>query len=233
MLNKLKREIFKPGLTFDNHLLANRLAILKRKNINTILDVGANIGQYAESILNNWQCNIISFEPMQKEFLLTREKSVKFKNWVVYNYGLGDKNEEVNINISQNSYSSSLLPLNDETIKYAADIAYVDSEKVKLNRLDEIWDELNINDQNILLKIDAQGYEYNILKGAEKIMNKIWGLQLEMSIVQLYKNEVIFEDMYAYVKNLGFDLYIIEPGFADPKTGKLLQLEAIFFKSDT
>ena len=70
----------------------------------------------------------------------------------------------------------------------------------------------------------------NILKGASQSLHKIIGLQIELSLVEMYKNEVLFEEMIAYLKDKGFALYGVEPGLINVKTGRLLQMDGIFFR---
>jgi FkbM family methyltransferase len=198
----------------------------------TILDVGANTGQFAESIFQNYDCRIISFEPMKFEYDQINDKASKNPKWSALNIGLGDKNETVKINISKNSYSSSILDLNDETLKYDSDIGYIDRQEIVIKRLDSIWDTLAINGEKTLLKIDTQGYESKVLDGSSAVLNYISGIQIELSVVQLYKNEPLFDEMHKKINQLGFDLYAVEPGYKDPVSGKLLQIEAVFFKSE-
>ena len=57
-------------------------------------------------------------------------------------------------------------------------------------------------------------------------------MQLEMSLVPLYQNEMLYTDMIQYMKSRGFALYSLENGFSDEKTGKLLQVDGIFVNSN-
>lgn len=215
---------------FESILLANRINLFRQKNITTILDVGANSGQYAESVLKHFNCNIISFEPMIPEYKIIMSKIPGYKNWIAFNYGLGDENKNETINISKNSFSSSILKLNGITTTFDESIGYIDKQDISIKRLDSIWNILPNLTGNILLKIDTQGYESKVLDGCSAVLDKITGIQIELSIIELYENEPLFDVMYNKIKQLGFELYIIEPGYKDPKSGKLLQIEAVFFK---
>jgi hypothetical protein len=79
-----------------------------------------------------------------------------------------------------------------------------------------------------MVKIDTQGYEKNVIDGATASLDKIKVFQLEMSIFPLYENEMLYLDMIQYLDNKGFQLFTLENGFSDPKTGQLLQLDGIF-----
>ncbi len=82
----------------------------------------------------------------------------------------------------------------------------------------------------ILLKIDTQGYEEQVLKGADEIISKIKGIHLELSIVPLYEGQILFEEMLNQLKEMGFALYHLSPGFKDYRTGRLLQFDGTFFR---
>jgi hypothetical protein len=82
-----------------------------------------------------------------------------------------------------------------------------------------------------MLKIDTQGFEKNVLLGAENSLQNITLLQLEISIQPLYENEVLFVEMVNYLQDIGFDLFTLENGIRDPKSGKLLQVDGIFLNN--
>ena len=83
---------------------------------------------------------------------------------------------------------------------------------------------------NILLKIDVQGFEREVLKGAEKILPIITAVQLELSLTELYVGETLFDFYIDLFNKMGFVLWDIQPGFRDPKTGRLLQFDGTFIK---
>lgn len=70
-----------------------------------------------------------------------------------------------------------------------------------------------------------------VLKGAEQSLDKITGVQLEMSLNPSYEQVIIFDEIYDFMKKKGFKLYSIENGFYNPKTGQLNEIEGIFFRS--
>jgi len=84
-----------------------------------------------------------------------------------------------------------------------------------------------------MMKIDVQGFEKNVLDGATKSLDSIKIIQLEMSIIPLYENEMLFVDMINYLKDRGFELFSLENGYFDSTTGKLLQVDGTFEKSIT
>ena len=83
-----------------------------------------------------------------------------------------------------------------------------------------------------MLKVDTQGFEDPILAGAKDTINILTGIQLEMSLTKLYEGQTLFKELYEKVTSLGFELNLIEPSFTDKNTGRLLQIDGIFFKEN-
>lgn len=214
----------------QNSRILNFFSIYK---IDTVLDVGANIGGFAKEIRESgYKGRIICFEPLSEAYSHLLINSKNDPNWIIASrMALGNKEGKKTINISGNSYSSSILKMTGTHIKGAPDSAYIDSEEIYINKLDNIWKTFLKNKDNIFIKIDVQGYELEVLKGAINILSKIKGMKIELSLVPLYEGQLPFLDMLDYITNLGFELWDISPGFRDKQSGKLLQFDGIFFRS--
>ena len=212
--------------------LERRFKLFETFGINKIIDVGANVGQYALLVKElGFSGQIISFEPLSSAFSALKEVSDKHNNWQAHNYALGNENTETVIHISENSFSSSMLNMLPQHLKSAPASKFINTEKIQIRTLDSIFDTLHTASDKILLKIDTQGFEKKVLEGAGNSLHKITGIQLEMSIVLLYKSELILEEMITYLKNSGFTLYSLENGFYDQKNGQLLQVDGLFFRN--
>ncbi|GAB3174232.1 FkbM family methyltransferase [Telluribacter humicola] len=213
--------------------LKRRLFLLQDNKINTIIDVGANIGQYAtECYRIGFEGRIVSFEPLEDAYQKLEEKASKIKNWETIKSALGDKDEDAFINVSQLQVSSSILQMNNTYITNSYSNAnYIKKEQIKVKKLDTIFsDYFDPENENILLKIDAQGYEDKIIEGAKKSMNSIKGIQIEMSLVELYQGETLIVPMINKLHRLGYELKSFEPGFYNPTTTELYQIDGLFFR---
>lgn len=223
ILQKLKYQIY---LRKD---LKRRFTIINNYQINILLDIGANTGQYATKMRNlGYLGKIISFEPVQEAFQILAKSAKKDKNWVVKNYALGDKDTTGIINVSGSSDNSSILemlPVHSESSK---DLKYVGQQEIEIKKTDTIFSSFVKDEDNVMLKIDTQGFEKNVIDGALKSLKKIKIIQLEMSIVPLYENEILYREMITYLEYLGFQLYSLENGHYNRKTGQLLQVDGIF-----
>ena len=171
---------------------------------------------------------IISFEPLSAAYSELEKAASKDNNWVINHFALGSENAESMINVAGNSYSSSILNMLPEHESRAPESKYVAKEKIEIKTLDSIFDQYYQDGDNVMLKIDTQGYEKHVILGAGNSLSKIRIIQLEMSVVELYESETSFIDMIRFLDSKGFDLFSMENGFSDPKTGRLLQVDGLF-----
>lgn len=216
---------------YPNSDLSRRMKLLNHFGINKILDVGANKGQYAKLIRNlGFKGEIISFEPLSKAYAILKEEASKDDRWNTFNFALGNKLETATINVSENLFSSSILDMTLVHEESAPHSIYEGNEKIIIKTLDNLSADLIKERDNLFLKIDVQGFEKNVIDGAQNSLMKIKGIQLEMSLVELYKGEMLFFDMAELLKSKGYKLYSLENGFYNKTTGQLLQVDGIFFK---
>ncbi len=209
--------------------VVRRMKLIREKKINVIIDVGANSGQYASLMRDyGYKETIISFEPLLDAYNKLKKLANNDLLWETRNYALGNKNERAFINISGNSYSSSILDMLDAHVESEPQSKYIGQQEIGIKRLDEIFEELCNVSNNIMLKIDVQGFEKEVLQGASNSLKSIDVVQLEMSIVPLYKDEMLFCEMIKYLKDLGFELFSLENGYFNSTTGQLLQVDGVF-----
>ncbi|KGO81333.1 FkbM family methyltransferase [Flavobacterium cauense R2A-7] len=211
--------------------LSRRIALLKHHNIDAILDIGANIGQYGGEMRNlGFKGTIFSFEPMKEAYGKLVKNAAGDSNWKTFNFSIGEKDGQTTINVAKNSVSSSLLDNLPQLTESAPEAAFVEKETIEIRKLDSIFDELNLTNKNVYLKIDTQGYEEMVLLGAQESLKKVKGIQIEMSFIPSYKGTLTFEEIKTRLTNSGFQLVAIENGFYDRKTGKQLEVDGIFYR---
>ncbi|MBK7105837.1 MAG: FkbM family methyltransferase [Ignavibacteriae bacterium] len=203
---------------------------LQNMNINTIIDVGANNGEFAQKINKILpEVEIHSFEPLKECIEELKENLVGIKKIKFYNYALGEKDEEKIFYHNQFAPSSSFLEMKDLHKNAFPYTSTVFEEKVSVKKLDNFINEL-IKSKEILLKIDVQGYELNVLKGGYKFLNEVKIIILEVSFHELYKDQPLFNDIYTYLVEKGFNYYGNFEQLIDPHNGQILQADAIFIK---
>ena len=200
-------------------------------NARRIIDVGANVGQYAEIMRSiGFKGDIFSFEPIKTVFSILERKSKNDKKWHVFPYAIGNSDEKLEINISKNLVSSSINKSLDQLTQSEPSAVFVDKEEIIVHKLDSIFNSLNITEKNIFLKIDTQGYEKEVLLGASDSLKYVKGIQIEMALVPTYENVIMFDDMKSKIEQIGFKLMAIERGFFDVKTGRQLEVDGIFYR---
>jgi len=215
-----------------SHPLARRQRLLQYYEIDTVLDIGANSGHFARELREDigYTHRILSFEPLSQVFKLLSENAKDDPAWDVFNYAIGDVEEKREINIAGNSLSSSLLDILPSHLESAPDSRYIGKEVVDIRTLDSIFGDLCKSARNIYMKIDTQGFENKVLKGAEKSLARIDTVQVEMSLVPLYDGELLFDAMCLLMSRRGYTLVAIENGFSAPDSGQLLQIDGIFHR---
>lgn len=214
--------------------MARTVKLLDHYDVDCVIDVGANDGGFATTIRNlGYAGRIMSFEPLDKPFDALRRKARSDGNWDALQYAVGDIRDEVTINISGNSgLSSSVLPMLEIHTDVAPNSHYVGTQTVTQERLDWLLPEYGVGlGDRAFLKVDVQGYERAVLDGASTLFanHQIVGLQLELSLVPLYAGAMTYREGLDRADSLGMTLMGLDPVFADPNTGQLLQADAVFF----
>lgn len=212
---------------------ARIVSLLQHHKIDLVLDVGANDGGYGKDLRQaGFKGAILSFEPLFEPHERLKSTASRYHNWhVAPRMALGDNDGEIEINVSENSKSSSILLMKKLHSDVVPSSKYVSKQIVRIQRLDHFECDLVKNYKLKFLKIDTQGYEKNVLDGAAGLLHEIHGIQIEMSLAPLYQGQSLYMEIVKILSSNGFDLWNIVPGFSDPKSGRLLQMDGIFFRS--
>jgi FkbM family methyltransferase len=227
--DRLKRAARVEAVDEAHHLVK----LLTYFDVNLVLDVGANIGQFAQGTLAaGYQGRIVSFEPLFSAHTKLKSASRTTARWHVHERcAFGDTATEMSLNVASNSQSSSLLEMLSTHQEAAPRIRYTGAEKVAVLRLDDVAPAYISQSDKVFLKLDVQGYEKHVLRGASQLLPRLCGAQLEMSLVPLYRTETPFEDMLDIMFGHGFEPWALFPGFGDHRTGRMLQVNGVFFRA--
>lgn len=219
-------------IRYPDRDLMRRMKLIEHFKINKIFDVGANDGFFTSQMVKlGFKGEIISFEPVKSVFLRLKENSSRYPNWRAENFGLGSVDEQMVINVAGNSgASSSILPMTSKHLDACPEGAYVGKETITVRRLDSIFEDYYRRGDHILLKMDTQGFEKNVLVGAHESLEKIKGIQIELSLVELYEGQMLYREGIEYLEQRGFRLYSIENGFYNKHTGQLLAMDGILYR---
>ena len=242
MLTTIKRSArqLARGFGLDLHRLDKlasehtRLALLLAANrVDLVLDIGANAGQWARELRQaGYAGDMISFEPLLQAHTDLSRHAINDPKWTVApRVALGEQNAEVEIHVAGNSASSSLLQMLPMHVAGAPKSAYVGSEKTSMVTLDSLLGTVIPTGRRIFCKLDVQGYEAKVLAGAARLLKDVIGLQMEISLAPLYNGQPAFNELLDSMSRSGFAIFGFVPGFVDPATGRMLQIDGVFFKT--
>jgi FkbM family methyltransferase len=207
---------------------------LDRFGVDLVFDIGANAGQFATALrsVGYKRGSLVSFEPLLDAYQALTAAAARDPKWAVHQRGaIGNYDGEVEINVAGNSVSSSVLPMLDSHSSAAAGSAYISTERVPIYRLDSIAPGYVQNSSSYFLKIDTQGFEWQVLDGARNMLGQARGVLCELSLVPLYESQRLWMDLLQRLESEGFTLWSIQTGFTDPRDGRTLQIDAIFFRT--
>jgi FkbM family methyltransferase len=176
--------------------------------IHCVLDVGAHTGEYAQKLRRaGYKDLIISFEPASDSFRALQNLSKGCKNWKVYNLALGSKDGSVDLNIFPDTVLNSVLPPSELALRrFGENARATRTERVRMRRLDSVLPELleGLPDVGVYLKIDTQGHDMEVVKGAREVLPVIRALQSEMSIGALQEGAPNYLDAIRMLEELGY-----------------------------
>jgi FkbM family methyltransferase len=175
--------------------------------INCVFDVGARYGEYGTFLRQNgYQGHIISFEPVSSNFERLSRCCANDPKWRAFQYALGSENTVAEINVAKLSNYSSFLQPTARTVRIAAGSTIESTEEVVVRRLDDVFDDLlaEIDEPRIYLKMDTQGWDLEVLRGADGCLDRVAALQSEMSVNPLYEGTVELREALAEFNQAGF-----------------------------
>jgi FkbM family methyltransferase len=186
---------------------AHTLLGLKNLSVGTIIDVGANEGQFARKISTAFpHASIFCFEPLEKPFAgLSSWATTQNGRVKCFNLALGDMAGEVQMYLHEDhSQSSSLLAATEQCHELYPQTRAKSLTTVTLCTLDQALDDvLGKMPRDILLKLDVQGFEDRVLRGATRVLTECSACLLEISLTPLYDGQADFRDLLDLLNESG------------------------------
>jgi len=213
-------------------LQAQLVQVLERFEISCVLDVGANTGQYAAMLREwGWRGRIVSFEPLADAHAALARRAAADPDWrIAPRVALGEIEGELEIEVSAESDMSSFLPQTELLRRISPSSHVLRRERVPVRRLDRIAGDFLGAIDRPFLKIDAQGYEPQVLAGASGLLGRVRGIQLELSLIRCYEGERDFREMIDLLRAAGFAPWLFFPGYFERKLGRQLQIDGVFMR---
>ena len=181
--------------------LAELKETLDALRVDCVLDVGANQGQFARHLRAvGYNGAIVSFEPSAADYAVLAQAAADDPGWFTYALALGAQDGELPFNVTANSvFNSFLSPLEERVDR---------EETVRVARLDGLFGEIRERTaaSRVLLKADTQGYDLEVMAGAETVLQHVVALQSEVSVIPIYERMPHYLDALRRYEELGFTL---------------------------
>lgn len=172
----------------------------------TVIDVGANIGQFAVTAhCANPQARVYCFEPLAGCVERLRGLALDYPRLAVHDHGLGAQAAEFEINVASNLGSSSILDFTDLQLETYPGVTVVGKEAIRVEALDTVATP-EMTRGRTLLKMDVQGFELEVLKGATATLESVEAVYLEASFVPLYADQPLATELIVWLDRHGFGL---------------------------
>ena len=195
-----------------------------------MIDVGSNRGQFAVFARQRWpNARLLCFEPLLGPRKVLTRITEKLGNSRVLPYALSDESGEAEMHVTRSDDSSSLLAVTRRQIEAFPDTVEVDQVAVDVRRLDELISIADVS-HPILMKIDVQGAELDVLRGASGLLDAVRDILIECSLAELYAGQPLLDDAIHFARDRGFRVIGVSPPSRAPD-GTPLQLDVLFSRT--
>jgi len=223
---------FRAAMTWPKFSLASFLIIsrLKRANISprTIIDLGANIGQFAVAAANLFDsAKIFSIEPDPRTADQLKQNLDAYKQAAVIVAAVGDSVGSAEFFVNKDAQVSSMLKLGKERVREFPQSIIVEKITVPVTTLDTLFHDHDL-DQPILVKIDVQGFEDRVIRGAKEFLKSTEWVVMEVSFADLYEGERDFKSLLELMDENGFQFIRPLNYHFSPFSGQIIEMDALF-----
>jgi FkbM family methyltransferase len=190
-------------LALPSHLVG----LLKKLEIDCVIDAGAHWGGFGTLLRDGgYAGQIVSFEPVTATFERLRERAAEDDSWAVHRLALGATSGTVTINVTGSTDFSSILEAGDLGARLWPERTVVaDEEEVEVRRLDDVLGEVVPgNPTRLFLKMDTQGYDLEVFRGAAGCIESIRGLMSELSLQPIYRGMPHYLEALENYEQAGF-----------------------------
>jgi FkbM family methyltransferase len=206
-------------------------ALLDFLKVDCVLDVGANVGQYHDFLRDKvlYGGPIVSFEPVNQNVELLRERARADDTWYIEGYALGARDGSLPINVMvSGQFSSFLQPDNSRMHDYDGLNVPCRIENVPVRTLDLVVPALRrrLGFERPYLKLDTQGFDMEVLQGARDTLGEMRALQTEASVIGIYKGMPGYMETIRHLNERGFDITGLYPVSRD-RSLRLVEFDCV------
>jgi FkbM family methyltransferase len=193
----------------------------------TVIDVGSNRGQFAVFARERWpNARLLCFEPLPGPGETLVRVAHELGNVDVHPYALGAEAGRPTMRISRSDDSSSLLRATARQLEAFPNSVEVGGIEVDVRRLDDVVSRGDLR-APVLMKIDVQGAELDVLRGASQVLPHVQQILVECSLVELYAGQALLDDVVQFAREFGFRVINVSAPTREPG-GRPLQCDVLF-----
>jgi FkbM family methyltransferase len=211
---------------------ARRRLLLRRHAINLVLDVGANEGEYGHALRDRcaYDGRIVSFEPVPDAYEILARRAEGDANWFSEMVALSDREGAGEINIGPATVLSSMLPPRGRLDGTSLTARGQRAAPVVLTTLDKASRPYLQGEDRVLVKVDVQGYEPQVLRGAEAMLSVVELIECELPMVALYEGQQSFRQLIDQLDDLGFSPVGVQPNTVERSSGYVVDADLVFVR---
>lgn len=203
-IHRTIRKAFR-NLGFQRRIAPDFFDVMHAHDIDVVLDVGANDGDYGREIRDRgYKGLIVSFEPNPIAYKRLQAAIANDPKWQAYLLAIGEEDGEAQLSIAENDAMSSIKGLTE--FGYGTGAKSIASANVKIARLDTFLAENPQLMKNIYLKIDTQGFEMEVLRGAGELLAHVAAVQAEIALIHTYEGELDWLEILLWMRNKKFEV---------------------------
>ncbi|WP_040767148.1 FkbM family methyltransferase [Novipirellula maiorica] len=215
------------------------IALMRRYDIDLVLDVGTNGGQYSQNLIRSgYAGRIISFEPDPKTYATLSKSRRGFRNWKAEAFALSSKNGTAMLRVAANGGSHSLQHCYEDATTVASVLdgdsnAWVGRVPVRTRRLDAVFNDYYTSGDRCFLKLDVQGHEQQVFAGASGCLERIMAIQVPLSFRPVVSRPVVsrsaasskpekcehsheWQELIESMNQLGYEMLLSSPTLSEP-----------------
>ena len=207
--------------------------MLRATQVDLVLDVGANVGQYASALRRaGYTGRIVSFEPVAEPFAELSRTAADDPLWEVRPYALGSGDGSAEINTTPGTMSS-MLGASDFGRGWSDKLEETRRETIEIRSLDSVFAEVTGGrPSRVYLKLDTQGFDLEVFRGARASLGSVVAMQSEVACLAIYDGMPRLQEQLSAYEEEGFETVGMFPVSRDPKTLRVIEFDLLMVRAD-
>lgn len=205
-------------------------ALLRQHEIDLVIDVGANEGQFGQRVRGFFRGELHSFEPVAQTFARLAERAGGDPLWFTHQVALGARGGEAQINVTRSSQMASLLPAAPTgPERWRSSLEVTERQAVQVARLDDLLPDITaLPGRRAFLKLDTQGFDLEVLEGASGVLDQVHLVLSELSVLRLYDGAPRWTSAIERFEAAGFTVAGLFPIARD--AGRIVEFDCLLVR---